>query len=68
VGFLDGRPAAPEAGAKRTALLGVTGFFQFFDVTFPDTEIEVTPKRNFPGRRGAWPPPADLWARAVRPG
>jgi hypothetical protein len=70
VGFLaarQGQERTTQAPVKQTAPLGFTGFFQHFDVTFPDgpdgPAIEVTHKANLPGLHGGWPPPRDLWAR-----
>jgi hypothetical protein len=64
VGFLAPAQGTTPAGAtrKRTALLGFTGFFQFFDVLFPGAEIELAPKPNYPGVRSGWPPAGDVWA------
>jgi hypothetical protein len=72
VGFLGPRQGPPSGlPAKQTAILGITGFFQYFNVTFPDGPdgpgIDIEPKPNFPGLRGAWPAPRNLWARFDRP-
>jgi hypothetical protein len=61
VGFVEGnRPPG-----KKTAILGVTGFFQYFAVDYPDDlptpMIDVTIKPSFPGRHGAGRPPRDVW-------
>jgi hypothetical protein len=71
VGFLVPRPDSRRGKPKKaTSLLGFTGFFQHFDVTFPDgphgPEIEVTAKRTFPGRQGSWPLPPNFWAQVEK--
>jgi hypothetical protein len=52
---------------KRSAILGFTGFFQYFAVDFrdirPTAMIEVTAKPSFPGRSGVGRPPGDVWTR-----
>lgn len=51
-------------GPKRTAILGFTGFFQYFQVAFldaPSPLIEITAKPTFPGRHGTGRPPPDVW-------
>jgi hypothetical protein len=73
VGFLS---PPPEAGDKRpdkeTRILGFTGFFQYFDVTYPTApngpEIDLVHKQNFPGRHGTWPLPRGFWDAFDRPG
>jgi hypothetical protein len=65
VGVRRSRQPSKPGPEKPTALLGFTGFFQFFNVLFHDgprrPEIEATARQTFPGRQGSWPPPPDFW-------
>jgi hypothetical protein len=61
VGFVEGN----RPGARRSGILGFTGFFQYFAVDYPDDipipVIDVKLKQSFPGHKGRGRPPRDVW-------
>lgn len=64
VGILPTRPARPGEDRKQTAILGWTGFLQYFNVSFldhPTPLIDVAAKPAFAGRRGTGRP-GNVWA------
>jgi hypothetical protein len=64
IGILPTRRPAPAETQKQTAILGWTGFLQYFNVSFldhPTPLIEVTAKPAFAGRRGTGRP-GNVWA------